>query len=59
MFIATLFIIVKTWKQLKCLLSDEWISIYPYTGMLFYKKEILPSATTWMDLKGSMLSEVS
>ena len=26
MFIATLFIIVKMWKQLKCPPTDEWIS---------------------------------
>ena len=25
MFIAALFIIIKTWKQTKCLLTDEWI----------------------------------
>ena len=25
MFIAALFIIAKTWKELKCLLTDEWI----------------------------------
>ena len=25
MFIATLFTIAKTWKQTKCLLTDEWI----------------------------------
>ena len=50
----------------KCLSTDEWIkkevSIYIYT-MEYYsamrKKEILPSATTWMDLKGIMLSERS
>ena len=25
MFIRALFTIAKTWKQLKCLLTDEWI----------------------------------
>ena len=25
MFIATLFTIAKTWKQPKCLLTDEWV----------------------------------
>ena len=38
MFIATLFTIAKTWKQLKCPLTDEWIKIdishiYPYINI--------------------------
>ena len=34
---------------------------YIHNGALFShkKKEILPSATTWMDLEGIMLSEIS
>ena len=41
MFIATLFIMDKKWKQLKCPLTDEWISklIYLYNGILFSCKE--------------------
>ena len=39
------------------------VCIYIYTvhsGILaLQKKEILPFATTWMDLEGSMLSEIS
>ena len=33
MFIAALFIIIKTWKQTKCLLTGEWIKKmwYMYT----------------------------
>ena len=32
MFIAELFTIVKTWKQPKCPLTDEWIKMwYTYT----------------------------
>ena len=64
MFIATLFTIVKIWKQSKCPLTDEWIKKmwYRYT-MDYYsatkKNEILPSATTWMDLEGIMLSEIN
>ena len=43
MIIATLFTIAKTWKY--------------YSAVK--KTEILPFATTWMDLEGIMLSEIS
>ena len=34
--------------------------VHIYNGILFsHKKEILPFATTWMDLVGIMLSEIS
>uniref|UniRef100_A0A671DRJ4 Uncharacterized protein n=1 Tax=Rhinolophus ferrumequinum TaxID=59479 RepID=A0A671DRJ4_RHIFE len=61
MFIAALF---TTWKQPKCPSVDDWIKKlwYIYT-MEYYaaikKKEILPFATTWMDLENIMLSEIS
>ena len=35
-------------------------ALYIYSGIsLMSKKEILPFATTWMNLEGIMLSEVS
>ena len=38
MFIATVFTIIKIWKQLKCLSRDEWTKkiwyIYIYNGIL-------------------------
>ena len=64
MFISALFTIASNWKQPKCLSVDEWIKKrwYIYT-MEYYaakrKKQILPFATTWMELEGIMLSEIS
>ena len=64
MFIEVLFTVVKTWEQPKCLSTDEWIKkmwyIYTmeyYSGMK--KNEILPFATTWMDLESILLNEIS
>ena len=64
MFIAALFTIAKIWKQPKCPSMDEWIKKMWYLYIMKYysaikKKEILPYATTWMDLEGIMLSEIS
>ena len=65
MFIATLFIIAKIWKQPKCPSVDEWIKqlweIYTMEYYLAIKKEkkILPFVTVWMDLESIMLSEIS
>ena len=48
-----------------CPLLDEWIKmITTYIHTIEYhsamrKKEILPSATTWMDFEGILLSEIS
>ena len=63
MFIAALFTIAKKWKQPKCPSVDEWIKKmwYIYT-MEYYsaiRRQILPFATTWMELEGIMLSEIS
>ena len=63
MFIAALFTIAKTWKQLKCPVTDEWIKMWYilYTVEYFSaikKNEIMPFAATWMDLEIIILSEV-
>ena len=63
-FTEVLFIIAKTWKQLKCPSMNEWIKIMWYTHTTDYysaikMKEILPFVTTGMDLKDIVLSEIS
>ena len=64
MFIAALSTIAKVWKEPKWPSMDEWIKKmwYIYT-MKYYsaikKNETLPFATTWMELHGIMLSEIS
>ena len=68
MFIGSLCTKVKTLKHPKYPLVDEWIKtswylyIYVYIpkthrGVLVVKKEV--HATTWRDLDGIMLSEIS
>ena len=64
MFIAALFITAKTWKQLKCPSTNEWIKkmwyIYKVEYNLAIKKdEIMLFAATWMDLEIIILSELS
>ena len=64
MFTAALSTIAKTWKQLKCPLTEDRIKKiwYIYT-MEYYsaikKNEIMPLAATWMDLEITTLSEIS
>ena len=62
MFIAALSTIAKVWKEPKCPSNDEWIKkMWCIDKMEYYSvmknNEILPFATTWMELKGIMLSE--
>ena len=63
MFIVALFTIAKTWKQPKCLSTDDWIKRrwYIYTMEEYpamKKNEILPLAAMWMDLENIILSEI-
>ena len=64
MFIAALFIIARTWKQPRCLSTDEWIKRlwYIYT-MEYYsaiKRNALESVLTrQMNLEPIIQSEVS
>ena len=61
-FTAALFTVAKTWKQPKCPLIDEWINKLWYVleyNSAIKRKEILPSATAWMNLEDTVLSEIS
>ena len=61
MFTAALFTIAKTWKQPKCPLTDEWIKKmwYIHIHSALESREVLLLVTTWIDLEGIMLSEIS
>ena len=64
MFIARLFTEAKTWKEPECPWTGEWIKkmwyIYTMEHYLVIKKnEIMPFATTWIDLEIIIQSEVS
>ena len=62
-FIAALSTIAKVWKEPKWPSMDEWIKKMWYIYTMGYylaikKNEILPFATTWVELEGIMLSEI-
>ena len=63
MFTAALFTIAKKWKQPKCPSTEEWIKMWYIYKMEYYstikKNEIMPFATTWINLEIIILSEVS
>ena len=64
LLITAILTVARTWMQLKCPTIDEWLKKlwYIYTMEYFSavrRDEILPFATTWMDLEIIMLSEIS
>ena len=64
MFIAALFTIAKTCKQLKYPMMDEWIKKkWYFFTMIHYSaiksNEVPRNATTWLNLEHVMLSERS
>ena len=62
MFSTALFTIARTWKQPKCLLTEEWIKWYTHT-LKYYsaikRNQILPFAETRIDLETVIQSKVS
>jgi hypothetical protein len=64
MFLAALFIIARSWKEIRCSSTEEWIQKmwYIYT-MEYYstikKNEFMKFLGKWMDLDGIILSEVT
>ena len=64
MFIATLFIIARTWKQPRCPSADEWIrklwNIYKMEYYSAIKKNMFETVLMrWMKLEPIIKSEVS
>ena len=64
MFMATLFTIVKTWKQPKCPSADEWTKKLWYIYTMGYYSAIKRNAfesvlMRWMNLKPIIQSEMS
>ena len=63
MFMVELSTIAKLWEEPKCPSTDEKIKMWCIYTMEYYsaskKNEILPFATTRMELEGMMLSEIS
>uniref|UniRef100_A0A8C0SAM5 DUF1725 domain-containing protein n=1 Tax=Canis lupus familiaris TaxID=9615 RepID=A0A8C0SAM5_CANLF len=64
MFIAAKSTIAKLWKEPKSQSKDEWIKKMWFMYTMEYSSAIrndkyLPFASTWMELEGIMLSEVS
>ena len=63
MLIAALFTIAKTWKQPKCLSTEEWIKKTWYIYTMEYYSAIKGNENgsfveTWMDLETFKQSEV-
>ena len=64
LFISALFTIVRTWKQLRCPLTDEWIKKLWYICTVKYYSVIKRNAfesvlMMWMNLEPIIQSEVS
>jgi hypothetical protein len=66
MFIETLFVIARSWKQPKCPMTEEWIQkmwfIYTMDYYIYYsaikKDDFLSFADKWMELENIILSKV-
>ena len=63
MFTAAMSIIAKLWKELQCPSTGEWIKMWSMYTMEYSSAirndKYPPFASTWMELEGIMLSEIS
>jgi hypothetical protein len=64
MFIASLIVIARNWKQPRCPTTEEWIQkIWFIYTMNYYSaiknEDILTFADKWMELESIILSEVT
>ena len=64
MFISTLFIIARSWKEPRCPSTEEWIQKMWYIYSVEYysaikKNEFMKFLGRWMDLEAIILSEVT
>ena len=64
MFIAALFVIVRSWKQPRCPTTEEWIQkVWFIYTMEYYSaiknEDTLSFAGKWMELENIILSEVT
>jgi hypothetical protein len=64
MFIAAIFIIARSWKQPRCLSTEEWIQKMWYISTMEYysaikNNEFMKFLGKWMDLEDIILSEVT
>ena len=62
-FTAALFIIARTWKQLRCPSTDEWMKLWYKNTMEYYlaiKRNVFESVLMrWMNVEPIIQSEVS
>jgi hypothetical protein len=64
MFIATLFIIARSWKEPRCPSTEEWIHKMCYIYTIEYysaikKNEFMKFLGKWMDMESIILSKVT
>ena len=65
LFVAALFTIARTWKQPRCLSTDEWIKKFWYIYTMEYYSAIKRNSSNesvlmrWMNLEPIIQSEVS
>jgi hypothetical protein len=64
MFIAALFVIARSWKQLRCPTMEEWIQKMRFLYTMEYNsaienEDIMSFAGKWIELENIIMSEVT